>query len=74
MKKNEAKYKIFVKPEATVDVLEISNVMIQDMRGKRYASFPGHSYFVGSGVVSFANIPFLLYAQESKITTSTWTP
>lgn len=34
MKKNEAKYALIEDPEATADILGISSVMVQDLRGK----------------------------------------
>ncbi len=40
MKSNETKYQQVENPEQTADTLAISAVMIQDMRGKKYASHP----------------------------------
>lgn len=40
MRKNEAKYAQVENPDATADILGISAVMVQDMRGKRYVFRP----------------------------------
>ncbi len=52
MKKNDAIYKQVDNPKETADILEISSLMLQDMSCKDCASFLGHSYIVGFGVVS----------------------
>ncbi|ORX98031.1 hypothetical protein BCR34DRAFT_496452 [Clohesyomyces aquaticus] len=40
MRTNESKYQQVVDPEATADILGISAVMVQDMKGKRINNYP----------------------------------
>lgn len=55
MRKNEAKYLQIGDPEATADILGISSVMVQDMRGKRSLLPVGHVDWMAK-LTSFSRI------------------
>jgi arginyl-tRNA synthetase len=65
MRVNEAKYKQVENPEKVSDILGISAVMVQDMKGKRYATNPA------SPLITL--IQPLTTDIGSTTTTSTWT-